>query len=319
MQHSSNPAPAAGWLNRWRPQSLMPTPFPGFLPALRAYGGFLAPDALGNGKSEPLGRLGTLELRLAQTPKDIKRAQKLRYRVFYKEMNAIADARTKFARRDVDAFDAICDHLLVVDHEPRLQGLRRKPRVVGTYRLLRQEIAEQNSGFYSASEFAIDDLIARHRSLRFLELGRSCVLEPYRNKRTVELLWHGIWSYVLKHRIDAMFGCACLGGTNPDQLALPLSYLHHFAGVDGTWDATALPHRYVEMNRMPRGEIDMKAALRTLPPLIKGYLRIGARIGRGAVVDRQFGTTDVLIVLPVSAISERYIQHFGPDAERHAA
>jgi putative hemolysin len=319
MQRSSDPDAAAGWLNRWRPQSLIPTPFPGFLPALRAYGSFLTPDALGGEKYEPLGRLGTLELRLAQTRKDIKRAQKLRYRVFYKEMNAIADARTKFARRDIDAFDAICDHLLVVDHEPRLQGLRRKPRVVGTYRLLRQEIAEQNSGFYSASEFTVDDLVARHRPLRFLELGRSCVLEPYRNKRTVELLWHGIWSYVLKHRIDAMFGCACLEGTDPDQLKLPLSYLHHFAGAPEAWSARALPHRYVAMDRMPKSAIDMKAALRTLPPLIKGYLRIGARIGEGAVMDRQFGTTDVLIVLPVSAISERYIQHFGQGAERHAA
>ena len=73
------------------------------------------------------------------------------------------------------------------------------------------------------------------------------------------------------------------------------------------------------MNRMPKEAIDPRAALRMLPPLVKGYLRLGASIGDGAVIDRQFGTTDVLIILPVSAISARYIEHFGADAGRHAA
>lgn len=270
-------------------------------------------------EDEPLGRLGALDICLARTPKDIKRAQKLRYKVFYREMAAIADARTRLVRRDVDAFDAICDHLLVRDHEPRLSGLRRTPRVVGTYRLLRQDAAARAGDFYSANEFDIAPLLARHPGLRFLELGRSCVLAPYRNKRTVELLWHGIWSYVLAHRVDVMFGCASLEGTDPDALALPLSFLHHHASAPPQWAARALPHRYVEMDRMPKAAIDTKAALRDLPPLIKGYLRLGARIGQGAVIDRQFGTTDVLIVLPVAGISARYVQHFGPGAERHAA
>jgi putative hemolysin len=97
------------------------------------------------------------------------------------------------ARRDKDAFDKICDHLLVIDHaaNPSISG--NQP-VVGTYRLLRQDVAERNSGFYTEDEFDISALIDRHASLRFLELGRSCVLPRYRNKRTVELLWHGIWS-----------------------------------------------------------------------------------------------------------------------------
>jgi putative hemolysin len=145
------------------------------------------------------------------------------------------------------------------------------------------------------------------------------VLAPYRNKRTVELLWHGIWSYVLRHRVDVMLGCASLDGTDPERLALPLSFLHHFAAAPEAWQTRALPHRRVEMNLMAKDAIDPKAALRALPPLIKGYLRLGASIGDGAVVDHQFGTTDVLIVLPVSAINTRYIEHFGADATRHAA
>ena len=145
------------------------------------------------------------------------------------------------------------------------------------------------------------------------------MLAPYRNKRTVELLWHGIWSYVLQNRLDVMFGCASLEGTDADRLALPLSFLHHYCRAPEPWRARALPQRYVEMNRMSKEAVDAKAALRTLPPLIKGYLRLGCYIGDGAVIDRQFGTTDVLIVLPVSALSARYVDHFGAGAERHAA
>jgi putative hemolysin len=191
--------------------------------------------------------------------------------------------------------------------------------VVGTYRLLRQQLAEDFGGFYTANEFDIAPLLANHRDLNFLELGRSCVLAPYRNKRTVELLWHGIWAYVLQNRLDVMFGCASLDGTDPDQLALPLSFLYHYSRAPEPWRARALHERYVEMNRMSKESVDPKAALRSLPPLIKGYLRLGCYIGDGAVIDHQFGTTDVLIVLPVSALSSRYIEHFGAGAERHAA
>ena len=265
-----------------------------------------------------LGRIGPLEVRLAEKKADIKRAQKLRYKVFYKDGNAIADAATMLAQRDKDAFDKICDHLMVIDHaaKPTMSG---KQPVVGTYRLLRQDVAEKHGGFYTNDEFAISDLMARQSGLRFLELGRSCVLPPYRTKRTVELLWHGVWSYVRRHNLDVMIGCASFEGTDPDRLALPLSFLHHFASAPEGWRASAHPSRRVDMNRMSKDAIDTKAALRMLPPLIKGYLRVGAFIGDGAVVDHQFGTTDVLVVMPVSAISGRYIDHFGADATRHAA
>jgi putative hemolysin len=264
------------------------------------------------------GRLGDLEVRLAQSAAEIRQAQKLRYHVFYQEGSALADPGRLFARRDIDAFDAICDHLLVLDHAAEKRS-RGKPAVVGTYRLLRQQLADDFGGFYTAGEFDIAPLIERHRDLQFLELGRSCVLTPYRNKRTVELLWHGIWTYVLQNRLDVMFGCASLDGTDPDRLALPLSFLHHYCRAPDAWRARALPERYVEMSRMSKEAVDPKAVLRVLPPLIKGYLRLGCYIGDGAVVDHQFGTTDVLIVLPVSALNARYIEHFGAGAERHAA
>jgi putative hemolysin len=291
--------------------------FHNLVPALCAYGGFAARAMTAQPAAVTMGRLGSLEVRLARSAAEVRRAQRLRYRVFYEEMSASADAGAMLARRDIDTFDAYCDHLLVFDHAARTRT--GKPAIVATCRLLRQEIAERHSGFYSAGEFDIAGLMARHDSLRFLELGRSCVLAPYRNKRTVELLWHGIWTYVLQHDCGAMIGCASLEGTDPDMLALQLSFLHHFAHAPEPWRSRALPHRYVEMNRLRSNAIDPKAALRLLPPLIKGYLRLGAVFGEGAVIDRQFGTTDVLVILPVATINARYVAHFGPAADRHAA
>lgn len=278
---------------------------------------FSDPKRIAERPADPvLGRLGSLEVRLATKAREVREAQRLRYKVFYGEMSAVADAGAALTRRDADRFDAICDHLLVLDHATPGAG---KPKVVGTYRLLRQEVAERHFGFYTQSEFDVAPLIAAHPQARFLELGRSCVLKPYRNKRTVELLWHGIWAYVLHHRIDVMIGCASLEGVDPDALALPLSFLHHHARAPEKWSARAAAKRYVPMDRLPKEAIDLKVALQALPPLVKGYLRLGATFGEGAVVDRHFGTTDVLVILPVSAINPRYIDHFGPSANRHAA
>ena len=232
---------------------------PGLISSLQAYGGLQAWAARAHRPAQSLGRLGSLEVRLAQTAAEVRQAQKLRYRVFYQEGSAIANPGRLFARRDVDAYDAICDHLLVLDHAARDAQNANRPAVVGTYRLLRQPMAEDYGGFYTAGEFDIGGLIARHGNLQFLELGRSCVLAPYRNKRTVELLWHGISGYLRQNRTDVMIGCASLDGTDPKQLAMPLSFLHHYARAPEAWRARALPERYVEMNRMSKEAIDPKA------------------------------------------------------------
>ncbi len=264
------------------------------------------------------GKIGNLEVRLANRRREIKLAQRLRYQVFYEEMSAVPSFKAELRRRDEDPYDAVCDHLLVVDDAPYAPtdawtGLKRQ-KVVGTYRVLRQEIAENSLGFYTQSEYDIAPLLAARPRHRFMELGRSCVLESYRNKRTVELLWHGLWTYVREHKIDVMIGCASLPGTDPAQHAMALSFLHHNALAPIEWRARAHDRLHVPMDRLPREKVDAKRALKSLPPLIKGYLRLGAYVGDGAVIDRQFGTTDVLIVLPVEKIDPRYFGHFGaPD------
>lgn len=274
----------------------------------------------GRKETPALGRIGTLETRLARTVGEVAKAQHLRFRIFYEEMSAIADAMTLFTRRDADAFDAICDHMLVLDTAEARAGLGgKKPSIVGTYRLLRQDVADRHDGFYSAGEYDVAPLLARHAKLRFLELGRSCVMKPYRSKRTVELLWAGVWRYILDHDMDVLIGCASLEGTDPALLAPQLSFLHHYALAPEAWRVRALPERHVDMNLIPKSELDAKAALNALPPLLKGYLRLGAFVGDGAVIDHQFGTTDVFLILPRSAISPRYINYYGADASRHQA
>lgn len=266
-------------------------------------------------KSGVLGRIGTLETRIARTASEVDAAQAIRYRVFVEEMHAQVPPEAERKRRDIDAWDSICDHLLVLD--TAIEG-DVEDQIVGTYRLLRQDVAMANGGFYSSSEFEVADLVARHPDKRFMELGRSCVLPEYRTKRTVELLWQGNWAYALKHRIDVMFGCASFPGTVPEEHALALSYLHHNALAKGRWRVEALPELEHSMDLMPAEAINMRKALAALPPLIKGYLRLGAMIGEGAVVDRAFRTTDVLIVLPIHTISERYRNYYGNDAGRFA-
>jgi putative hemolysin len=265
-----------------------------------------------------LGTKANLTVRLADGTADVEAAQHLRYRVFYEELDAKPDAEALATRRDADRYDPICDHLLVVRKGAAIGPDEIRVgdgEVVGTYRLLRQSVAERTGGFYTQGEFDIAPLIARHGALKFLELGRSCVLKPYRTKPVVELLWQGIWNYVRLYDLDVMLGCASLEGTDPQHHAMALSFMAQSSVPPPEWQVSALPGRKVEMNLMPPAKVDAKRALRMLPPLIKGYLRIGCYVGDGAVIDHQFNTIDVLIILPVSAINPRYFSYFGSPGE----
>ena len=263
-----------------------------------------------------LGRIGNLETRLARSDREIDAAQAVRYRVFVEEMNALLPPDAMRRKRDIDSWDALCDHLLVLDRS--IEG-DPEDQIVGTYRLLRHEVALANKGFYSEAEFAVDALLARHPEKRFMELGRSCVLPEYRTKRTVELLWQGNWAYALKHGVSAMFGCGSFPGTCPEEHALALSFLHNNAVSRDEWAVEARTELFCNMDLMPEEAINARKALSAMPPLIKGYLRLGARVGAGAVIDHAFNTTDVLIILPIASISDRYRNYYGADAGRFAS
>ena len=249
-------------------------------------------------------RGGNLGVRVACSAAEIDAVQALRYRVFYQEMGAKADVGAAASLRDRDAFDAVADHLLVVDH-----AIGDGPEgVVGTYRLIQREAAARLGRFYSADEYDITPIV--NFPGRILELGRSCVDTAYRSRAAMQLLWRGIAAYVFHYQIDLMFGCASLHGTDLDALAADLTYLYHNHLAPPAVRPRALPDRYVEMRRMSLSQIDPKRVQAQLPPLIKGYLRLGGFIGDGAVIDRQFNTTDVAVVVKTDLVTDKYYRHY---------
>ncbi len=247
---------------------------------------------------------GSMEVRLAVDAEEIDASQALRYRVFYEERAAQPVGDMAARQRDFDRFDPIADHLLVLDHGRGSGG----DAVVGTYRLIRRSRAEAHGGFYTADEYDISRFLAFPG--KTMELGRSCVDAAYRNRPTMQLLWKGIAAYVFRHDITLMFGCASLPGTDVDALADQVSYLYHAHLAPPHLRVRALDHLYVEMNRVAIETIDAKRCLASLPPLIKGYLRLGGYVGDGAVVDRQFNTTDVCVIVQTDAVTDKYYKHY---------
>jgi putative hemolysin len=247
-------------------------------------------------------RAGNLAVHIATTPQEIRASQQLRYKIFYEEMGGTPSEEARAQKLDSDEFDNYCDHLLVLDYSlPENQ-------VVGTYRLLRREAAKELGKFYSESEFNISPI--KDVEGEILELGRSCVHENYRNRAVMQLLWRGIGAYVTQYDIKLMFGCASLFGTDVKAHALPLSYLYHYHLAPPELRTQALPHRYIEMNILPKESIDVKEAFAALPALIKGYLRVGGYIGKGAVIDPHCNTIDVGIIVKTDLVTEKYVQRY---------
>ena len=247
---------------------------------------------------------GSLQVRLAENAADVDAAQALRYRIFYEIMGAKPLPGMAQQRRDHDDYDRVCDHLLVLDHS-RGSGAES---VVGTYRLIRRAAAARLGAFYSAAEYDLAPLIAYPGEI--LELGRSCVDAGYRARPVMQLLWSGIAAYVSHHDIALMFGCASLPGTDLSRLATPLSYLYYHHLAPPALRARALPQRFVDMRRLDPALLDPNPTLAALPPLIKGYLRLGGFVGDGAVIDEQFNTTDVCIVVKTDLVAEKYSRHY---------
>ena len=206
------------------------------------------------------------------------------------------------ARRDFDHFDEHADHLLIVDTS------QHQSTIVGTYRLLRREAAARAGGFYSISEFDISALTKQPGEI--LELGRSCIAMPYRSGRAIRLLWQAIVAYAFHYEIDILFGCASLPGTDPYQHKLPLAYLHHFHRAPTYLRPNALLDRRVPMDQLAKEQISTREGMRAVPPLIRGYLRLGGFVGDGAVIDEEFRTTDVCVVVKTNQIARRYARHY---------
>ncbi|MFQ5439797.1 MAG: GNAT family N-acetyltransferase, partial [Paracoccaceae bacterium] len=175
---------------------------------------------------------------------------------------------------------------------------------VGVYRLMREAQAADCGRFYSADEYDLTPLTGSGR--RLLELGRSCVDRAHRGGTAMLLLWNALSDYVLKHRIELMFGVASYHGVDPEPIAQSLSYLHHFHPAPADCRVAVRPGSAQRLDLISRDLVDRKTAMLQTPALIKAYLRLGGFIGEGAYVDHEFNTLDVCVVMDTIRMSERH-------------
>ena len=223
----------------------------------------------------------------------IMQVKELRQKSFFK------NSKTK--QSDSDEYDKFCDHLVVIDRSVS------DDFVVGTYRLLLKPRLLAKQRFYSESEFDISNLIASNNAT-LLEAGRSCVHEHYRDGRIIRLLWRGLATYIINNRVDLIFGCASFPSSNYKLFIKQLSYLYHYHKTPKSLSTEPVKKLRANFNIMNKNKIDIEKEFRNLPPLIKAYIRVGAWIGPGAIVDSKFDTTDVLIVLNSKKILKKYAQ-----------
>lgn len=232
----------------------------------------------------------SLYFSLARSPSEVREAQALRYRVFAEEMGAQLPGKE---RLDRDGFDPFCDHLLVRDRE--------NGKVVGTYRILSPEMANEAGGYYSAGEFDLSRLEPLFD--RTVEVGRACVHPDYRNGTTIALLWAGLARYMLLNRYDYLIGCASISMADGGHLAASL-----YNRLKNDYLAPA------EYRVFPRCPLPLDALQDVIdapcPALVKGYLRLGAYVCGDPAWDPNFNTADLLVMLPISRMNRRYAEHF---------
>ena len=231
-----------------------------------------------------------LYLSLARTQTETAEAQRLRYKVFAEEMGAHLPGTGVL---DEDGFDAFCDHLLVRDSHSN--------QVVGTYRMLNPQKANEAGGYYSAGEFDLGRI--EHLFDRTVEVGRACVHRDYRTGGTITLLWAGLARYMQIHRLEYMIGCASVPMHDGGHIATSLYYKlmdEYMAPAD----YRVFPHNQLPVSLLNR---NLQVAC---PPLLKGYLRLGAYICGAPAWDPYFNTADMLVMLPLNRINPRYATHF---------
>lgn len=241
-----------------------------------------------------------LTTRLATNEQDLLGAQRLRYRVFVEELDGNGEDVDHNGRFERDRFDPFFRHLILVDDRRDAGAL---DHVVGVYRLLDEDGAAKAGQFYSEDEYDLRPLRTSGRKL--LELGRSCVHPDYRGGPGLLLIWNALADLVAKEEIEVLFGVASFHGTDPNEHAAPLSYLHYQHLAPTNLCARAREEQFQAMDLIAERDIDRVEAMRSMPALIKAYLRLGGVVGEGAFVDKPFNTIDVCLILDTLRMNEK--------------
>lgn len=238
-------------------------------------------------------------IKLVQTKSELKQAQALRYSVFYKEKRAKASLQKKIIKLDYDKIDKFADHLIVLDKNT-------KNKVVGTYRLIRGDIAGLFGGFYSSSEFNLENIINNYQNNHILELGRSCVHQNYRNGSIMNLLWKAIAEYVKLFDIKVLIGCASFSGKDPLKYTEELSYLKENFSLPKNFSIKSYDNNIYPAFKLNDKNLNQLRTFAKLPPLIKGYLRVGGKVSDSFFVDHNFNTIDLCVVVRTNDIDKKY-------------
>ncbi|BDB96424.1 GNAT family N-acetyltransferase [Candidatus Hydrogenosomobacter endosymbioticus] len=247
-------------------------------------------------------RYGDLEVRIAVSHEEVLASQELRYRVFCGGNGEACVQSGEDAKKiDVDRFDDFCHHLVVID-------LSRSARVIASYRLITRDAASKCGGFYSSSEFDMSCMDLYKGNV--LELGRACVDPLYRSKKAFNMLLKWLDRYVKLFHIDVMFGCASFYGTQEEDFknALSLLYYRHLAPPQ--LRPKVRKGLGIDMKMLPEECIDYARAEQEMPSLMKGYLKIGAVVGDGAFLDKQFNCIDVCVIVFANSLSRDYLKRF---------
>ena len=259
-----------------------------------------------NKKLFPKIDIGNFLIKLAETSSEIKDAQSLRYSVFYKEKNAKATLSKKMLRRDYDKIDRFADHLIVIDKNRK----NFQNKIIGTYRLIRGDLANQYGGFYTSKEFDLSKVLQLYENNEILELGRSCVHKKYRNGIAMNLLWKAIANYVRIYDIKILLGCASFPGTNVLRFSDQLSYLKRNYSLQNELSVESLDNNIYPIKNFKNKNVDDMKLFVKLPPLIKGYLRIGGKVSKSCFVDHDFNTIDLCVVVQTNKINDKYKKKF---------
>jgi putative hemolysin len=242
----------------------------------------------------------------ADSESDLQAAQALRYQVFAVELGARLAQQAVDCGRDIDRFDAYCDHLLVWAVDAGGQSPRE---LVGTYRVLGPEAARRAGGLYAEQEFDLSPLTALRP--RMIELGRACVAPAWRSGGVILALWTALGQYMVRRELETMVGCASVGLLDGGGFAHALwQTLRQTHLVDAEWLVAPRIPLTLPAGAAHAAEAAVPLPMRAMPPLIKGYLRGGARVLGPPAYDRDFHTADLPIMMRRQELSPRYRAQF---------
>ena len=247
------------------------------------------------------------EVRLTRTSEERRQVRQLRYRVFVEEEGAVPTEEQKNLGEEYDSYDRFAEYMAVFHNG----------KIIATYRIIDRDAAEKMDGFYTETEYDIKKIKKVRGNI--VEMSRACVDVEYREESlAMRMLWLGLADYILKNKIVLVFGVASWVGLHPAASAQAISYLYynHLAPISlrptvnmDRWEDGVDP-ALSRMNILPRSHVDKDMAMREMTPLLKGYLRLGAKCGRGVFVETAFNAYDVFVLIQTKDISRAYQKHF---------